>query len=61
MGLDPVPIQEGKPAEFIVIDLESETTFSKEFMRSKSSNTPFIDKALAGEIRNVVNRGECLK
>ena len=61
LGLDTVPIQEGCPAEFIVVDLEGETTFSKEWMRSKSSNTPFIDQTLAGEIRSVVKGVDCLK
>ncbi len=61
MGLDVVPIKEGQAAEFIVIDLDGETTFTKEFMGSKSSNTPFVDEVLAGEIRNVVKGGECLK
>ena len=61
LGLDPVPIKEGIKAEFIVIDLESKTTFTKEFMKSRSSNTPFIDKTLAGEIRDVVVGTEKLK
>ena len=36
MGLDPVPVEAGKPAEFIVFDPDKETTFTRDFMRSKS-------------------------
>jgi dihydroorotase len=54
MGLDPVPVEEGKPAELLVFDPESETTFSRDFMRSKSDNTPFLDKTLKGRVDMVV-------
>jgi len=57
---DPVPIVEGGAAEFIVFDPEKTTTFTKDFMRSKSSNTPFIDQALDGQITCVVRDGEVL-
>ena len=40
MGLEPVPVEEGKPAELLLFDPEKETTFSAGFMRSKSRNTP---------------------
>ncbi len=55
--LDPVPIVEGGAAELIVFDPEAETTFTKDFMKSKSSNTPFLDKTLKGKVR-VVLTGE---
>jgi dihydroorotase len=57
MGLDPVPIENGKPADLIVFDPAGETTFTREFMKSKSVNTPFLDKTLKGRIEMVV-RGE---
>jgi dihydroorotase len=57
MGLDPVPIEKGKPADLIVFDPAGETTFTREFMKSKSVNTPFLDKTLKGRIEMVV-RGE---
>ena len=34
--------------------------FSKGFMRSKSSNTPFLDRELDGRIERVVLGGEVL-
>lgn len=54
MGLEPVPVEEGKPADFILFDPEAETTFSVEFMKSKSRNTPFLDKTLKGRVDLVV-------
>ncbi|MGJ8676855.1 MAG: dihydroorotase [Akkermansiaceae bacterium] len=54
MGLEPVPIVEGGKAEFILFDPQGETTFTKEFMQSKSQNTPFLNKTLDGSIDLVV-------
>ena len=60
MGLDVVPVEEGKPADFIVFDPAGETTFSREFMRSKSINTPFLDQTLQGRVELVVRGSETL-
>jgi dihydroorotase len=58
MKLAPVPIVEGGIAEFIVFNPERSTTFTPEFMKSKSVNTPFLDKTLQGMVERVVYRGE---
>ena len=60
MGLDPVPVEEGKPADFILFDPEAETTFTTDFMKSKSRNTPFLDKTLKGRVDFVVLGKEIL-
>ncbi|NNC89689.1 MAG: dihydroorotase [Akkermansiaceae bacterium] len=60
MGLDPVPVEEGKRAELLVFDPNGETTFSREFMKSKSVNTPFLDRTLQGRIEMVVAGDEIL-
>ena len=60
MGLDPVPVEEGKPADFILFDPEAETTFTTDFMKSKSRNTPFLDKTLKGRVDLVVLGKEIL-
>lgn len=60
MGLDPVPVEEGKPAELILFDPGGETTFTREFMKSKSVNTPFLDKTLKGRVEMVVRGDEVL-
>jgi dihydroorotase len=59
-GLDPVPVVEGGAAEFIVFDPRRTTVFSKDFMKSKSSNTPFLGKELNGQVISVVKDGELL-
>ena len=60
MGLEVVPVEESKPAELIVFDPGGETTFSREFMRSKSINTPFLDQTLQGRVELVVRGSEIL-
>lgn len=60
MGLPAVSITEGQPADLILFDTEKETTFTKEFMKSKSQNTPFIDKTLKGSVELVVLGEEIL-
>ena len=54
MGLEAVPIVEGGKAEFILFDPNGQTTFTADFMQSKSQNTPFLDKTLDGSIDLVV-------
>jgi len=60
MGLDPVPVVEGGRAEFILFDPQGSTTFTAEYMESKSQNTPFLDKTLDGSIDLVVLGEEVL-
>lgn len=58
MKLDPVPVKEGGVAEFIVFNPEGSTTFTPDFIKSKSINTPFIDQTLKGMVERVIYRGE---
>lgn len=60
MGLEPVPIEAGKPADLLVFDPAGETTFTREFMKSKSANTPFLDQTLKGSIDLVLVGDEVL-
>ena len=60
MGLDPVPVVEGGKAEFLLFNPDGETTFSADYMQSKSQNTPFLDKTLDGSIDLVVLGDELL-
>jgi dihydroorotase len=53
-----VPIKEGGLAEFIVFNPQRTTTFSRDFMKSKSVNTPFLDQTLQGMVERVIHRGE---
>ena len=54
MGLAPAVIEPGAPADLILFDPAAQTTFSADFMKSKSRNTPFFDKTLDGRIDLVV-------
>ena len=60
MGLEPVPVEEGKRSELILFDPNGETTFTREFMQSKSSNTPVLDQTLKGRVEMVVMGDEIL-
>jgi dihydroorotase len=54
MGLPAVSIEAGQPADLILFDPEKETTFTAEFMKSKSQNTPFLNQTLKGSVDLVV-------
>jgi len=60
MGLDPVPVEEGRRADLLLFDPAGETTFSRDFMKSKSINTPFLDRTLKGRIEMVVRGRDVL-
>jgi dihydroorotase len=53
-------IKEGNLAEFILFDPTRSTTFTPEFMKSKSKNTPFLNKTLQGQVTHVHYRGQDL-
>lgn len=51
-------IKEGNSAEFILFDPNRSTTFTPEFMKSKSKNTPFLNQTLQGQVTRVNYRGQ---
>ncbi|MEM7145959.1 MAG: dihydroorotase [Verrucomicrobiota bacterium] len=60
LGIEAAAIAEGQRAELIVFDPERETVFTKEFMQSKSSNTPFLDQSVSGMVVHVRHGEEVL-
>jgi len=60
MGLPAVSIEVGQPADLILFDPAAQTTFTADFMKSKSINTPFIDQTLQGRVDLVVLGTEIL-
>ncbi|MEM9480835.1 MAG: dihydroorotase [Verrucomicrobiota bacterium] len=60
MKMAPVEIKEGELADFVVFDPGRETVFTRDFMRSKSDNTPFLDKTLDGLVTQVMLGNELL-
>lgn len=55
-GLEGGEISQGKIADLAIIDLESEYKIDK--YKSKSSNTPFKDKTLRGEVLYTISEGK---
>ncbi|MFU8892408.1 MAG: dihydroorotase [Luteolibacter sp.] len=60
MGLPAATIAPGAPADFLLFNPTAQTTFSVDFMKSKSRNTPFLDKTLDGRVDLVVLGDEIL-
>lgn len=58
LKLPDTEIKAGNAAEFILFDPTRSTTFSRDFMRSKSQNTPFLNQTLRGLVTRVVYRGQ---
>ena len=58
LKLAPVTIQQGNVAEFVVFHPEATTCFTRDYMRSKSINTPFLNQTLCGRVERVIFRGE---
>jgi dihydroorotase len=59
MGLPAAAIAEGHAADLLLFDPEAQTTFTAEFMKSKSRNTPFLDQTLSGRV-DLVMLGETI-
>lgn len=55
-GLEAGEIKEDKPADLAIIDLDSSYKITK--FKSKSSNTPFKDKVLKGEVLYTISEGK---
>lgn len=60
MSLETAAIAEGKTADLVLFDPHKDTTFSAEFMKSKSQNTPFLNKTLKGSVDVVILGNEIL-
>ncbi|QTN33970.1 hypothetical protein HZ994_17150 [Akkermansiaceae bacterium] len=53
-------IAEGQPANLTLFNTEATSTFTKDFMKSKSQNTPFLEKTLSGRVDLVILGDEIL-
>lgn len=60
MSLEVPTITEGQPANLTLFNTNATSTFSPEFMKSKSQNTPFLNRTLNGRVDLVVLGSEIL-
>jgi dihydroorotase len=60
LGLPPVGILEGAPANLTIIDIDTEWTVDAGAFRSKSKNSPFHGHVLRGRAVGIVNNGVAL-
>ena len=51
-------IEEGANAEITLFNRNNNTLLTKENSKSKSSNTPFINKELKGKVIGIINKGQ---
>ena len=55
---DQPALEEGTPANLTIFDAETEWTFEKEHIRSKSRNTPFVGAPMVGRAWAIYNHGQ---
>jgi dihydroorotase len=60
MSLEVPTIEEGQHANLTLFNTEATSTFTKDFMKSKAQNTPFLNMTLRGRIDLVVLGAEIL-
>jgi len=60
IGIEIPLIQEGEQANLTIFNPTKEWTYGLKEIRSKSKNTPLIDKALVGKVHAIVNNNSLL-
>jgi dihydroorotase len=61
MGFDSDLFCKGSSAEITIIDAEEDWIFSKEHIKSKSINSPYIGKKLIGKIKYTISKSHIYK
>jgi dihydroorotase len=56
--IENMPLTEGAVAEITLFDPSEETILTEQTNKSKSSNSPFLDKALKGKVIGIINKGQ---
>ena len=57
-GMKNISITEGAEAGITLFNPSEETILSQQTNKSKSSNSPFFDKALKGKVIGIINKGQ---
>lgn len=58
LGLPLPELKEGERANLTIFNTETEWTFNKSHIRSRSKNTPFVGTAFTGRVLGVINNGQ---
>jgi dihydroorotase len=61
LGVEAPELEEGKAANFVIFNTKSDWTLNKETNRSKSSNSPFMEQNLKGQILLTCNNKQVVK
>ena len=56
MGFKSDLFSEGSPAEITIIDTEKEWIFSRQDIKSKSTNSPYIGRKLVGKVLHTISK-----
>ena len=59
-GLEPATIQEGNKASLTLFEPGKKWTVTKQDLKSKSTNSPFIGKPLTGKVTGIINGNNVL-
>ncbi len=54
IGIEPPCLKKGKEVEIIIVDPEEEYILTENLIKSKSKNTPFLNKPLKGRVKKVI-------
>ena len=60
LGLNPVSFDEGAKVDLTIFNPDGESHFTTDFMKSKSKNTPFLDRKVRGLVEMVLLEDEIL-
>ena len=61
MNLKPILFKPGEQANFTIIDPLAEWSVTADSLKSKSSNTPFLNRSLKGKARGIFHKGRLLE
>ena len=61
MKLKPLLFAPGEEANFSIIDPDAEWRINSSSLKSKSSNTPFLNRTLKGKARGIFHKGQLLE
>ena len=61
MRLKPLLFAPGEEANFTIIDPEAQWSLTSSSLKSKSTNTPFLNRSLKGRARGIFHKGQLLE